>query len=325
MRILEKFIPPKFDWIQLEVSGLCNANCFYCPHTVFKDSWKGRNITLEEFQRIFPYLKRTKLLYLQGWGEPFCNQELFKMMKIAKEIGCTLGTTTNGMLIKDSDLEKIVEYRVDIIAFSLTGINTNDILRKGTKIEKVFYNIEELRKIKNKKKTPYPKISIAYMLLRSNLSELDELIYYLENRGISDVVVSLLDFIPHKNLLNESIVPKNEEEYKKLRGKFIQIAAVGKQRHLNIYFNLPHPTKKAPICTERPKTSLFINSLGFVSPCVYTGIPIEREGNIFFGNINERSLKEIWKSTEYREFRKSFDTGKLSSVCASCNKMRIAD
>jgi hypothetical protein len=46
------------------------------------------------------------------------------------------------MLIEQSHIEKIIDTQMDIIAFSLTGIKRNDILRAGTKIDKVFDYVE---------------------------------------------------------------------------------------------------------------------------------------------------------------------------------------
>ncbi|MCX7988174.1 MAG: radical SAM protein [Thermodesulfovibrio sp.] len=323
MNIFEKLIFPKLQWIQLEISGLCNANCFYCPHTIYKNRWKGRNFTFQEFTKLLPYLKKVKLLYLQGWGEPFCNPEIFNILKMAKEKECLVGTTTNGMILEDSDLEKIIDSKLDIIAFSLTGIGKNDILREGTKIEKIFHVIKELNARKIKRKVSYPTINIAYMLLKSNLEELEEIPYVFSNLGINDIIVSSLDFVPEKTLLLESVVPKNEEEYNALKNRFLKITSLGKQKNLNIYFNLPHPHKRTKMCSERPVESLFINSLGYVSPCVFRGIPRQTDANIFFGNINEKSLIKIWQNREYKYFRKAFQSGTTPVQCEGCNKLRI--
>uniref|UniRef100_A0A7C4AJN3 Radical SAM protein n=1 Tax=Thermodesulfovibrio aggregans TaxID=86166 RepID=A0A7C4AJN3_9BACT len=160
MKLIEKIMMPHLDWIQIEVSGLCNASCFYCPNTLYRKNWNGRILTLNEFMQIVPYLKKVKLLHLQGWGEPFLNK---------------VGTTTNGMLLKESQIEKIIESKIDIIAFSLAGINKNDELRAGTKIEKILDIINDLNKIKTRKKIFNPKIHIAYMLLKSNFYEFEEI------------------------------------------------------------------------------------------------------------------------------------------------------
>ncbi|HIP93996.1 MAG TPA: radical SAM protein, partial [Leucothrix sp.] len=50
---------------------------------------------------------------------------------------------------------------------------------------------------------------------------------------------------------------------------------------------------------------------------------------LYFGNINEKEFDEIWKSKDYREFRRIFekrinayffDFPELPDVCKSCYK-----
>lgn len=323
MNLFEKLLMPNLDWIQLEVSGLCNASCFYCPHTTYKKLWKGRNITLQEFQRIIPYLKKVKLLYLQGWGEPFCNPEFFKFVEIAKKVKCQVGTTTNGMLLKESHFEKIVELKVDIVAFSLTGIKKNDILRQGTTTVRIFEAIKMLNEIKRKKKTLSPKIHIAYMLLRSNYEEIDDIPKILNLEEVDHIQVSFLDFVPLSELEKEVISPKNEKEFETLKDKAIEIKKIGEKLGINISFNLPHPFKRKKICSENPLKALFINSLGNVSPCVYTGIPSDNVTNVYFGNINKQTLFKIWHSRQYKEFRKKHPSAEPPSFCKNCPKLRV--
>ncbi len=323
MNLIEKILMPYLSWIQLEVSGLCNASCFYCPHTTYRKKWKGRNLSIYEFQKIVPYLKKVNLLYLQGWGEPFCNPDFFKFVEIAKKLGCKVGTTTNGMLIKDKDAEKIVDLQLDIIAFSLTGIKTNDNMREGTKIEKVFKVIEQINEFKIKKSSLKPKINIAYMCIKSNYSEIDEIPEAFHSKGIDTVVVSFLDFIPYETLNEEAILPKTEREFQDLNEKALEIIDKARKYNFSVSFNISHPFKRKSQCSEKPLNTLFISSLGYVSPCVFTGIPIERDENLFFGNINNIPIPFIWRKKEYKEFRKNHCSPNPPNVCKTCPKLRI--
>ncbi len=323
MKLLEKILMPHLDWIQVEVSGFCNASCFYCPHTTHRKSWKGKNLSLSEFSLIAPYLKKVRLLYLQGWGEPFCNSDFFKFVEIAKKYGCRVGTTTNGMLIEQSNIEKIIDLQMDVIAFSLTGIKKNDELRAGTKIDRIFKIIEQLNKMKIKKESSNPKIHIAYILLKSNFDELEEIPEIFSKKGIAHVMISLLDFVPELSLKDESLVPETEEEFNILKNKAVNVIKEGKKLNLSISFNIPHPFKKGKSCSENPLKTIFINSLGYVSPCVFTGVPAKGFKNIFFGNITEKTLPFILRNS--KDFRKKFISNDSSLPCNSCPKRRIVE
>ena len=110
----------RLDWIQVEISSYCNASCVYCPHTAYKDNWQNRCLPLEIFKKLVPAFAKTKLIYLQGWGEPFTNPHFFDMLTLAKNAGCMVGTTTNGTLLNTEIIERLVAEGLDIICFSFT-------------------------------------------------------------------------------------------------------------------------------------------------------------------------------------------------------------
>lgn len=323
MKVLERILFPKLDWIQIEVSGLCNADCIYCPNSLFRQHWRGRNLDIKEFLRLKPFLRKSKLIYLQGWGEPFCNPQFFEFVRVAKEEGVMVGTTTNGTLIRDPEIEKIVDLGLDIIAFSVSGIKTNDQLRRGTSLERILKLIDRLNSRKFEVGSLNPKIHIAYMLLRSNLFELYDVPKTFSDRGIDHIVVSLLDYVANPTLKGEDLTPRDEEEYLRLEELFAAVSQEGFKRGLNISFNLSHPLRRNKGCSERPLRSMFINSLGYVSPCVYTGIPADTCKNLYFGNINERNLLSIWREKSYRAFRHHHQKQRFVKPCMDCNKLRI--
>ena len=98
-RWLNPLLRPRLDWIQVEVTSYCNAACVYCPHTVYQGHWASRHLPLTTFAKLLPALARARLVYLQGWGEPLLHPDFFNMVALAKQAGCRVGTTTNGMLL----------------------------------------------------------------------------------------------------------------------------------------------------------------------------------------------------------------------------------
>ena len=142
---------PKLDWIQVEVSSYCNADCIYCPHTAYKQNWRNRYLSMEAFTNLVPAFSTTKLVYLQGWGEPFTHPQFFEMLKLAKKAGCRVGTTTNGTLLNRHLIEKLVIEGLDIVGFSLAGMDEkNDTIRRGTHIKIVLNCMEEIHRAKQK-------------------------------------------------------------------------------------------------------------------------------------------------------------------------------
>jgi uncharacterized radical SAM superfamily Fe-S cluster-containing enzyme len=112
----------QLEWMQIEVTTRCNASCYYCPRTTYRNCWDNRDLSFENFKTLLPIIAYTKMVHLQGWGEPFLHPHLFEMIVLAKKTGCKVGTTTNGMLLNRRRIDQLVKSGIDHVAFSLTGI-----------------------------------------------------------------------------------------------------------------------------------------------------------------------------------------------------------
>ncbi|AEE14546.1 Radical SAM domain protein [Thermodesulfobium narugense DSM 14796] len=321
-----------WDWMQVEVTSLCNANCNYCPHTVYKKNWANRHLEMEIFKKLISHLDKIKLIYFQGWGEPFLNPKLFDMIEIAKKLGCRVGTTSNANLIDKELSERIVVSRIDNISFSLAGVDKdNDIHREGTSIERVLNAIDEINKAKKKLKINLPKINIAYLLFPSELGKIHNLPDLLKGRGIYQIVISTLDFIPTSKFENESLKFNNLNESYEFQKKIKKLIELGKDYGLEIYCNVPILTNKLKTCSENPERSFFLGSDGSVSPCVFTNLPLilnstddnKNYNKLVFGNIEEDDLIKIWNSKEYKDFRASFEKELCNMPCKDCLKRYI--
>jgi MoaA/NifB/PqqE/SkfB family radical SAM enzyme len=332
-RILSLF-QPKWDWIQVEVTTDCNAACIYCPRTVYRNSWKDRHLPLETFRKLRPVMGRTRHLHLQGWGEPLLHPFFFEMVAMGKAAGCQVGTTTNGMLLNKEGIERVVQSELDMIAFSLAGTDEeNDRIRKGTSLTKVLAAIRSLRRGKEKQGKTKPSVHVAYLLLRSGIVELGKLPSLLEGSGVSDVVISFLDFVPSVELQDEVIAPRTASEREKLRSLLEAVEAEGEKLSLKIHHPYESPGYEREACTENVLRALCIASDGSVTPCAYTNLEAHSASYVLagekrlyermiFGNIDEQSIIHIWRQKAYRTFRRSFHTGELAALCRGCPKLR---
>ena len=334
-RFFSSLLSPSMDWIQVEVTSYCNAACFYCPRTVYRDTWLNRHLTLEAFERLALALTRTRMVFLQGWGEPFLNPEMMTMVRIAKDAGCKVGTTTNGMLLNAKSIYELVECGIDVLALSLAGVDErNDVLRRGTSLNTVLEAIETLRETKKALGKKLPAVHIAYMLLRSGLGDIERLPLFLRGMAVSQVVVSTLDFVPCTELEGETIIPSTMDEYEELRARLDAVKVVIEQYGVGFHYRLHRPGECSPMCTENVQRSLFVSSDGMVSPCVFANLPMSQETQIYrdgeqryrrlaFGNVSDAPVGDIWRGRAYRDFRKAFYGKRLPSICKDCPKLFV--
>lgn len=327
---------PPLDWIQLEVTTHCNAACIYCPQTAYGSVWKGAHFPTQDFERLLPSFRPlTRHLHLQGWGEPMLHPDFFSWIRSAKKAGLWVSTTSNGSLIDRDIGKRLIESGLDLIALSLAGTRetTNDRIRQGTRLSRVMEALEILQRLKVDNHGEKPSVHVAYLVFRSVLEEVSELVSLLTGLGVEQVIISTLDFIPAKELQNEVIQPRSQEEAKAIKGFFDSVVTEGGKRGMKISYSFPDLDPQGFLCSENPFRALCVAVDGWVSACVYNNLPIEGETYYTaqgerrykrkgFGTVPNRSLGEIWRSGPFRRFREQFRQGVLDSVCRSCLKLK---
>jgi MoaA/NifB/PqqE/SkfB family radical SAM enzyme len=248
------------------------------------------------------------------------------MVRICKDRGKRVGFTTNGMLLSEDTMRRLIDLELDIIGVSLAGTSprTHDYFRKGTDFDKVVSCVKRLDKIKAQKKTRLPEVHLAYLMLRSNFRELQEILPLTKKTGARQVVASNLTLIIDPKLAPEAIF--NDAGRMDCYGntlKEIKDRAAGE----NIVFDYHGPglDENCTHCRENVRHACVISVEGDVVPCVLTN-PVLCENykvgkgpcytfkeervplrGMPFGNIRNETLTQIWNKKEYARFRDLFD------------------
>jgi MoaA/NifB/PqqE/SkfB family radical SAM enzyme len=317
----------------VEVTTRCNAACVYCPRTAYRDAWHDRSLSPAAFRRLLPALKKTRLVHLQGWGEPFLHPDFFTLTALAKEAGCRVSTTTNGMLLNEDKLRQVVASNLDLIAFSLTGLaEHNDRARPSTSFRQVLAAIQTLNRLKAAAGRATPEIHLAYLLLKSGLPDLEKLPQLLEGLGVQQAVISTLDFVPTRELAGESFPAGDPAAQEELQARLAVMAAAADRVGVQVHYPLKPPGVRGLLCPENPLRALCVAADGAVSPCVFTNLPVSRATYLglggeqpyqplIFGNLLEQDLGAIWRRPAYAHFRRTFFTGRLATPCRHCLKL----
>lgn len=327
-------LEPK-DWIQIEVTSRCNAACMYCPRTVYQQHWLNRSMSMDTFRRLLPALPKTRLAYLQGWGEPLLHPELASMIRLAKQAGCVVGTTTNGMLLTQRCLDEFMDAGLDILAFSLAGTTAerNDAARAGAPLASVLEKLKLVQRARQQHGSAAPAVHIAYMLLRSGLDDLENLPELMAEHGVEQCVVSVLDFEPCLELSDQVLAPKNDQQRQELAERLARVQSKG--RDYGLVIHVPEFGSDAQAnaaiagpCSENVGNALVVSADGEVSPCVFANVPVRQEcpipalahGRVTFGNVNRQPLPAIWRTEAYQRFREKLIQGDPHPMCRDCPK-----
>ena len=99
-KILKRFLRGKkgkpFSAWQIELTTRCPLRCKMCIRAE-SDDWQSRDMALENFKKILPYLKEVETVVLEGWGESLLHKDLPECIRLVKESGPQVGFVTGGM------------------------------------------------------------------------------------------------------------------------------------------------------------------------------------------------------------------------------------
>jgi MoaA/NifB/PqqE/SkfB family radical SAM enzyme len=343
--VWEAITPLHLDWIQVEVSAVCNATCAYCVLTCYKKQWAGDLMDMQTFERLRPSFPLADMIYLQGWGEPLLHPQFWEMVRQVKSAGAKVGFTTNGVPLTDKNINNLFEERVDIMGVSLAGAtaSTHERFRQGCDFARIDKALTKINKTKQHQTAEGPSVNLAFILLRSNWREVERLPALAAQWGVSQIVINNLSFIGSAKMRDESLLLQ-PELWPAVRDTLESAKQEAADHGILLHYYRPHMEQPCAICTENVFKACFVSYRGDVSPCVMTNIslkpgsaaeywfqnkiyPVE---NYIFGNINEQSLPDIWKNSKARQFRAAFEerttmdhpgTHQLPEPCRRCYKL----
>ena len=289
-----------------------------CPVTVLAERWPALDLPWESFERIARAFEKTKWVHLQGWGEPLLHRRIFDMIALAKSAGCRVGFTTNGTRLTHQAGERLLDLGLDVLAVSIAGAakHSHEAIRVGSNFERLVEALRRFAAQKARRKSAVPKLEIFFLMTPANLAELPQAVELAAALGADELVATNLDYVitPQLDALR-AFAPSPPARAQREAMDEARLAA----QRLGIGFraNSLEPREMA-VCDLNPLKILFISADGSVSPCVYTSltgqtaIPRFFDGKpvsippVYFGNVNEQELTEIWEQPAYRAFRRQF-------------------
>lgn len=314
-----------FHLFQIEPSLQCVLECVMCPWREIRPP--GGIMSRETFERIAPYFDQAEEVDFTGGGEPLLNPRLVEMIQAAKQSGCTVGFSTNGLNLTPDLSETLVELQLDWISFSVDAATPEvyQRIRLGSSFETVTQNISALNEIKKSRSSLRPKMMMVFVIMAGedpvsqNYQDLPEYISLAKGLGVEQVIAKNLDVI----LKKEDDARRVFNHQGAIRPHVFAAIEVAQSRAVQLGLQLRlysmNPNELA-ICEHNPLKSLFINWQGRVSPCITMAYLEERvfDGGTVrvqcqtFGDIQTESLPAIWDSPGYQAFRMGFENRLLA-------------
>ncbi|MGD9005446.1 MAG: SDR family NAD(P)-dependent oxidoreductase, partial [Desulfobacterales bacterium] len=168
--VLEKKSLKKRPWrlFQVESAIACNLKCVMCPWREMAKNAQNRGMmTPEIWAAIRPYLDRVQSIDFTGGGEPLLQPHLPEWIADATRAGCETGFLSNGLLLKEEKLIKILAAGINWICISMDGATAEmyNKIRVGSNFERVCENVANIARLR---KGNVPKTMINFVIMDMN-------------------------------------------------------------------------------------------------------------------------------------------------------------
>ena len=163
----------------IEPTNTCNLRCTFCFVTdgMTRD---GGFMDFNLFKKIIDDCTDLEHLCMHNWGEPLLHKDIFRMIEYAKNKGVNyVVMNTNGTLLTDKMINRIVNSKLDIIRFSIDGSAETFKRVRGVELENIEKNIKKLKIIKEKKR-PELKMGVVFTVEEDTERDAEEYINHWE-------------------------------------------------------------------------------------------------------------------------------------------------
>lgn len=184
--------------VLVDLCQVCNYECIHCPQSQFKHSsvFSGAYLDFELNKKLVDEVKSygkdmTQQIRYAAAGEPLLHPKWLELIEYAvKNSGTMVTLTTNGSLLNDESIDKLLDIGLGLIDFSLDAFNDDTYaeIRRNGNLEVVRNNVLEMLKKKKEKKSK-TKIIVSFVEQEKNAAERDEFKKYWEEQGVDFVVL----------------------------------------------------------------------------------------------------------------------------------------
>ncbi|CEO20413.1 radical SAM/SPASM domain-containing protein [Paraclostridium sordellii] len=283
-------------YLDVELTNFCNFNCCFCP-TGTKAMQRIRGHMPDNVvDAIAENVKKYNIPAVRfiRWGEPTLHLNYLSIIEKVKNAGALIHINTNGSLLDEAQIQKLLDMHLDSIKFSFQGADegTYNEMREGGDYLRLLDIVRKFHEMRGER--DYPYIQISTTLTGETVEQIE---------GFKSDIGDYCDYYnvgyTKLNHLNVDTMNIDEEEKKKIR-------------RLQEHETINHTFR--PVCVEA-FDKLSINWNGDVTLCCG-----DYDNFMIIGNILDMDLKQIFNSRAadiYRDAIAKMQYGKIK-CCSNC-------
>lgn len=287
--------------LTIEPTTACNLGCPECPSGLKQFSRPEGNIKQDFYKTIINQVyKRTYYLNFYFQGEPYINPDFLQMVSYANSKKMYTATSTNAHFLNDKNAKATIESGLSRLTISIDGTTqeTYESYRKNGSLDKVLEGAKNVIKWKQELNSKTPYIIFQFLVVKPNEHQIEDAKQLANDLGVDEIRFKTAQIYNYKH--GNELIPTIDKysRYKK--------QADGTYRLKNKMLNE----------CWRMWSSCVLTWDGKVVPCCF-----DKDATHQLGNIEEMSLKNIWQSKPYNNFRKALLTNRQEiDICQNCTE-----
>ena len=328
--------------LYIEPTTKCNLNCKMC----FRHTWFDEpicDLSLEDYRNVLETMPGSvETIFFGGMGEPLFHKDILEMIRLASQTGAEVELLTNGTLLTETMILGLLDAGLSRLWISIDDLETDSSIHAASSMGAdhsghnhsglVLSNIRMFNKIRQKSINGI-SLGITFVAMKSNVHQLAKLPFFVAQHLVDEVNVSNIsptDEASQQELLYTGLVnmytgPGKGSVLPTVRLPFFDlnipevadgIRSLMRKQNFKLYFNDQPVLRQTGYCKFVREGMTFVRADGKVCPCMallhngYTWLNNIRRKitRCTFGNVKEQPLSEIWNSSEYKAFRRKFDT-----------------
>ena len=314
--------------LYLEVTNRCNLLCETCPRT-FEELEPPADMSWELFTRIVDQVPNVARVVLHGVGEPMLVADLPRMIRYLKDRGTYVLFNTNGTLMQPKRFQELIDTGLDELRVSLDAADRKSYARVRGKdfFDRIVRDVGKFITFKKQVGAATPAVSLWLTGMKETVEQLPAFVHLAAIMGVTDVHLQRLVFDEGGYGMARAELSLFESTQAEELTAIEAAQAIGRDLGVTLDasgatepgMSLKRQSEDQPWATcRRPWSLMYFTAHGRALPCCIAPFSVRGYSNYTLGDATQHSLREIWNSPAYREFRTSLLSSAPPAPCQNC-------